>query len=456
MVAEATGGKLTGGDRVFASVSTDTRTLLPGQLFFAIKGERSDGNAFVAEAARRGAVGAVVTSLQAAELPQVEVADTRIALGRLARAWRRRFTLPVIGVTGSNGKTTVKELIAAIMRETFGGDASRVLMTWGNLNNEIGLPITLMYLTATHGAAVLELGASKPGDIAYLADIAAPTVSVLTNAFPAHLKGFGNLEQVAATKGEIFAALAPSGVAVVNRDDQYYEVWWKRAEGSRRVSFGLHPAADFRAEDIRSKTGPDGPSLEFELVADGNRATVVLPMAGRHNVVNALAAAAAARSAGATHAAIIRGLAATSNVKGRLRYLVTMSGASLYDDSYNANPGSVRAAVEFLAAQPGERWLVLGDMAELGAETDKAHREIGEFVRSLAISRLLCTGASSQHTATGFGPGAEWRSTREELIELLGRPGPGVNILVKGSRSARMEKVVEALAGLTSPATGAH
>jgi UDP-N-acetylmuramoyl-tripeptide--D-alanyl-D-alanine ligase len=437
MVAEATGGKLTGGDRVFASVSTDTRTLLPGQLFFAIKGERSDGNAFVAEAARRGAVGAVVTSLQAAELPQVEVADTRIALGRLARAWRRRFTLPVIGVTGSNGKTTVKEIIAAIMRETFGGDASRVLMTWGNLNNEIGLPITLMYLTATHGAAVLELGASKPGDIAYLADIAAPTVSVLTNAFPAHLKGFGNLEQVAATKGEIFAALAPSGVAVVNRDDQYYEAWWKRAEGSRRVSFGLHPAADFRAEDIRSKTGPDGPSLEFELVADGNRATVVLPMAGRHNVVNALAAAAAARSAGATHAAII-------------------SGANLYDDSYNANPGSVRAAVEFLAAQPGERWLVLGDMAELGAESDKAHREIGQFVRSLAISRLLCTGASSQHTATGFGPGAEWRSTREELIELLGRPGPGVNILVKGSRSARMEKVVEALAGLTSPATGAH
>lgn len=456
MVAESTGGRLYGGDRVFASVSTDTRTVLPGQLFFAMRGTRSDGNEFVAEAARKGAAGAVVTHRQAVDLPQIEVADTLVALGKLAAAWRRRFTLPVIGVTGSNGKTTVKEMIAAILREAFVGNADRVLMTWGNLNNEIGLPVTLLYLNATHAAAVLEMGASKPGDIAYLAGIAAPTVAVLTNAARAHLKGFGTVEQVAATKAEIFSGLGPSGFAVLNRDDPFFDMWWDRSEGSRRITFTLHSAADYRAENIRTASGANGPTIGFTAVTPAGRIDIHLSMAGRHNVLNALAAAAAAGAAGASPQAIARGLASMRNVSGRLRPLTSLSGARLYDDTYNANPGSVRAAAEFLATQAAECWLVLGDMAELGPGSEQAHREIGELAKSLGISRLFCTGPAGQSTAKGFGAGAEWRATREELFELLGKAGPGVTILIKGSRSAGMEKLVEALSGSVPTAVGTH
>jgi UDP-N-acetylmuramoyl-tripeptide--D-alanyl-D-alanine ligase len=449
MVAEAVGGRLYGADAEFAGVSTDTRNLQPGELFFALRGARNDGAAFVAEAERLGAAGAVVDAHQPTGLAQVEVADTRIAFGDLARGWRARFAIPLIAITGSNGKTTVKEMTAAIMRAALGGadGADPVLVTWGNLNNEIGLPRTLLYLDERHRAAVIEMGAARPGDIAYLARIAAPTVAVVTNAARAHLQGFGGIDEVAATKGEAFAALGPAGTAVVNRDDRFFQAWWERSAGRRRVSFGLHPDADFRAESIDQHAGADGVALRFSLHAPAGSIDVRLPMAGRHNVVNALAASAAAVACGATLEAVAAGLAVVRNVPGRLRRVAGPRGVALYDDSYNANPGSVRAAIAFLESLPGERWLVLGDMAELGPDSAVMHTEMGDLARRSGIARLYCTGPQSRAAAEAFGANAQWREDVPALVAALqAAVKPGITLLVKGSRSAGMERVVEALA----------
>jgi UDP-N-acetylmuramoyl-tripeptide--D-alanyl-D-alanine ligase len=450
MVAEAVGGRLHGRDAEFESVSTDTRSLQAGQLFFALRGVRTHGGAFIAEAARLGAAGVVVEARQEADVPQVEVADTRLALGQFARRWRERFAIPLIGITGSNGKTTVKEMTAAIMRATLGAGsaaADPVLMTWGNLNNEIGLPRTLLYLNASHRAAVIEMGASRPGDIAYLARIAAPTVAVVTNAARAHLQGFGCIEDVAGTKGEIFDALPASGTAVINRDDRFFQSWWDRSAGRKRVSFGMHADADFRAEAVAQTAGAEGVELRFTMHCPAGELPLRLPMAGRHNVVNALAAAAAGTAAGATLPAIAAGLATAHNVSGRLRRVAGRQGIQLYDDSYNANPASVRAAIAFLASLAGERWLVLGDMAELGPGSPAMHSEIGELARLAGVTRLYCAGPQTRATAEAFGAGAEWRESAPELTTLLLTAlRPGVTVLVKGSRSMGMERVVEALA----------
>lgn len=442
MVAAAAGGRLAGEDAPFSGVSTDTRSLRPGELFFALQGAGSDGAAFVAEAARLGAAGAVVAARQPLALPQVEVADTRLALGELARSWRRRFDIPLIGITGSNGKTTVKEMSAAIMRTALGGAIDPLLVTWGNFNNEIGLPRTLFYLGEAHRAAVIEMGAARPGDIAYLARIACPTVAVVNNATRAHLQGFGSIEAVAATKGEIYDALPASGTAVLNRDDRFFDAWWERSSGRRRLSFGLHPQADFRAGDIRI-----GECLDFRLHAPDGTVAVRLAMAGSHNVPNALAAAAATHAAGAPLQAIADGLALVRNVSGRLRRVPAAAGLALYDDSYNANPASVRAAIGFLGALAGERWLVLGDMAELGPDSAQMHREIGACAREAGIPRLFCTGSQSREAAEAFGRGARWFAELPALLSALqAELGPGSTVLVKGSRSMGMERVVQALA----------
>jgi UDP-N-acetylmuramoyl-tripeptide--D-alanyl-D-alanine ligase len=449
MVAEAVGGRLHGHDAEFDAVSTDTRSLRAGELFFALRG----GAAFVADAARLGAAGAVVEARQDAPVSQVEVADTRRALGDLARRWRERFAIPVIGITGSNGKTTVKEMTAAVMRAALGGGAvvgaatDPILMTWGNLNNEIGLPRTLLYLNASHKAAVIEMGAASPGDIAYLARIAAPTVAVVTNAARAHLQGFGGVDEVATTKGEIFDALTASGTAIINRDDRFFQSWWDRSAGRGRLTFGLHADADFRATGVTQAVGAGGAELRFTLHCAAGQLPVRLAMAGRHNVVNALAAAAAASAAGATLAAIGAGLAAVRNVAGRLRRVAGRRGIELYDDTYNANPGSVRAAITFLESLTGERWLVLGDMAELGPDSAVMHREIGEAARLAGIARLYCTGPQSRAAAEAFGVNAEWHESVPELTTALTAAlRPGLTVLVKGSRSMGMERVVHALA----------
>jgi UDP-N-acetylmuramoyl-tripeptide--D-alanyl-D-alanine ligase len=457
--AAAIAGTLHGPDASFRGISTDSRGVQPGELFFALRGARGDGATYVAEVARLGAAAAVVPAPQALDLPQVVVADTRVALGALARFWRACFSVPLVGVTGSNGKTTVKEMTAAILRAAFGahqpmalGDADPVLMTWGNLNNEIGLPRTLLYMDATHRAAVIEMGAARSGDIAYLADIAAPTVGVVTNAARAHLQGFGSIEEVAATKGELFAALPAEATAVVNRDDRFFQSWMERAAPRRRVSFGLHPDADYRAAGIEQVMGPEGPGLRFTLECPAGSMPVALSMAGRHNVLNALAAAAAAMACGAKLDAVATGLARMTNVPGRLRRVPGGRAVAVYDDTYNANPGSVRAAIAFLEGLPGERWLVLGDMAELGPDSAAMHREMGELARRSGITRLYCTGAMSQAAAEGFGINAEWRETVPELAELVrGAVRSGVSVLVKGSRSMGMERVVQALTAEGAP-----
>jgi UDP-N-acetylmuramoyl-tripeptide--D-alanyl-D-alanine ligase len=449
MVAEATGGQLHGRDADFAGVATDSRQAQAGELFVAFRGARADGAAFLPDVARAGVAGALLEARQEAAIPQVVVADARHAFGDLARHWRARFDIPLVGITGSNGKTTVKEMTAAIMRAALGSTpgSDPVLVTWGNLNNEIGLPRTLLYLGPAHRAAVIEMGAAKRGDIAYLARIAAPTVAVVTNAGRAHLQGFGSVEDVAATKGEVYDALGPTGTAVVNRDDRFWQSWWERSLGRRRVSFGLHPDADFRATGVSHAANEKGADIRFTLHAPAGQVGIRLAMAGAHNVLNACAAAAAAVAAGAPLEAVAAGLAQVRNVPGRLRRVPARARIALYDDTYNANPGSVRAAIAFLEALAGERWLVLGDMAELGPDSAAIHGEMGEAARRAGIARLWCAGPNSREAAKAFGAGGEWRETVEELAGAVGAAvRDGVTVLVKGSRSMGMERVVQALA----------
>lgn len=467
-VAETIGGTLVGPDTGFDSVSTDTRSIEPGQLFVALRGARHDASAFVQVAAEAGAVAAVVEKQQPISLPQVVVPDAGKALQTMAAAWRRRFTIPVLGVTGSNGKTTLKEMMAAIMRvhATLPGgrsvdvhpDDGSVLATWGNLNNHVGVPMTLLWLRAGHRAAVIEMGASGTGEIALLTRIARPTVGVLTNAFPAHLAGFGgSLRGVAEAKGELFAGLEAGAVAVVNRDDAFHGYWRGLRQDIEYRSFGLSPDADFRAVDIVASNG-DG--LRFRLVAPVGETLIHLPMAGSHNIQNALAAAAATTAAGATLDSVRAGLAAMANVKGRLKAEPGPAGSTIYDDSYNANPGSVAAAIRFLAGLDGQRWFVLGDMAELGPTEIELHREIGMLAAASGIDRFYGVGKLSRHAVEAFGPRGCWVSDVGALAgQLRSDLAPDVHLLVKGSRSAGLERVVKALndpEGWTNGAGGAH
>ncbi|MGI9343867.1 MAG: UDP-N-acetylmuramoyl-tripeptide--D-alanyl-D-alanine ligase [Gammaproteobacteria bacterium] len=447
MVADAVDGRLIGADRSFAAVSTDTRTLQTGELFFALHGDRYDAAEFVAEAARRGAAGAVVDGRQQGDLPQIEVGDTRDALGALARTWRGRFELPVIGVTGSNGKTTVKEMIAAILRAEFdaaNGD-SAVLVTSGNFNNEVGLPLTVLRLEAEHRAAIFEMGAARPKDIEYLADIAAPTIGVVTNAGKAHLEGFGNEETVAATKGELFEALARGDVAVVNHDDKFASFWRELAAPAEIRTFGLTNGATYKAVDIREIHANES-GIEFTMQTPGGEIAIRLPMAGRHNVANALAAAAAADAAGASAAAIRVSLAGARNIAGRLMELSGVGGVVLFDDSYNANPVSVAAAIDFLAERAGETWLILGDMAELGPDGPGLHHAAGERAHRLGVDRLFTYGALARNAAAGFGVGATTYDDLDTLAAALrGDAHAGVSALVKGSRCMGLDRLVALL-----------
>lgn len=457
MVAKAVGGTLVGADVAFDSVSTDTRSIGPGQLFFALRGQRHDAAGFVRDAAGRGAAAAVVEQRQPVDLPQVEVADSGQALRDMAAAWRQRFRIPVLAVTGSNGKTTLKEMMAAILRTHFrgAGDDAGVLATWGNLNNHIGLPVTLLWLRDSHQAAVLEMGASGRGEIARLTAIASPTVGLITNAGPAHLAGFGGtVRHVAEAKGEMFAGLAPGMVAVINRDDPFFAYWRGLRSDLSYRSFGLSDGADYRAEGIHDLPGG---GLGFRLVTPAGDTPIALPMAGRHNVANAAAAAAATLAAGASLASVRDGLAAMRNVAGRLRPEPGPGGSTIYDDSYNANPGSVAAAIRFLAGLAGQRWLVLGDMAELGPDEAVLHREIGVLAASAGIDRFYAVGPLSRHAAEGFGTGARWYADVTALAAaLLPDLGAGVHLLVKGSRSAGLERLVQAITGRTPAEAGAH
>jgi UDP-N-acetylmuramoyl-tripeptide--D-alanyl-D-alanine ligase len=436
----------------FDSVGTDSRSVVPGQLFVALRGERFDGHDYVAQALGAGASAALVdaqwaAAQQASSLPLLVVDDTRLALGRLAAYWRARFDIPLIGVTGSNGKTTVKEMCAAILRaqarrDGYGDDA--VLATTGNLNNDIGLPLTLLALRPGHRAAIVEMGMNRPGEIAYLAGLARPTVAIVTNAQRAHLQGMGTVTQIAQEKGEIYGALGADDVAIVNADDGQAAYWRGLNAGRRVLGFGLAAPADVAGRCLLHGLG-----ARLELTTPAGSIAIDLQVPGEHNARNATGAAAACLAAGASLDAIADGLAGFTGTRGRLQRRDGPNGAVVLDDSYNANPDSLRAAIDVLASTPGQKILVLGDMGEVGWTSAQVHDEIGGYAKSKGVDALFALGEMSAVAASNFGNGGRHFASVEELVAALAkRLDADTVVLVKGSRFMRMERVADALAAV--------
>jgi UDP-N-acetylmuramoyl-tripeptide--D-alanyl-D-alanine ligase len=448
--AAAIAARAQGVDDGFSGVSTDSRSIAAGELFVALKGEHFDGHAYVGEVLARGAAGAMVNQEFAAshpDLPLICVNDTRLALGALAARWRGRFAIPLIGVTGSNGKTTVKEMCAAILRVKHEDQAGAVLATAGNFNNDIGLPLTLLRLRASHRAAVIEMGMNHAGEIDYLTRLTEPTVALVNNAQRAHLEGLGSVQDVALAKGEIFAGLAADGVAVFNADDAQVGVWRELARDRRRVSFGLD-----RPADVRGQFASHGLGGQLHLATPWGEIDVMLAVPGAHNARNACAAAAATLVSGASPEAVKQGLEGFIGIKGRLQVRAGRKGARVVDDSYNANPDSMRAAIDVLASVPGSRIFVMGDMGEAGAAAGQFHDEIGGYAKSHGIDRLLCLGEMSATAAANFGEGGQHFLRHEDLVKtLLSELEQQTTVLVKGSRFMRMERIVEAIIAEGTP-----
>ncbi len=442
--AQLLDGHYNGPDLDFGSVSTDTRSLLPGDVFVALKGPNFDGHGFVDKARNSGAIAAVISDSVDVDMPLITVGDTGKALMKLAQEWRRQHPIPTVAITGSNGKTTVKEMVAAIL-----SCRGKVLATRGNFNNEIGLPLTLFRLSDDDEYAVLELGASALGEIGRLVTVAMPQVAVLTNAGPAHLQGFGSIDRVATAKGEIFSTLTAGDTAIINADDVYAPQWRDTVASDVNIlTFGWQGDADVHLRDQALATRLVDGAFEtrFGLAHNDEAVDVILHLAGLHNVSNALAAAAACLALGVDLKTIVRGLKQLLPVSGRLAPLAGRSGAQIIDDSYNANPGSVDAAIKLLAACQGERWLVLGDMGDLGQGASELHHDIGVVAREMGIDRLYACGTLSAHAVSGFGDAGHHFDSREALVAAL-QPqlGESVVLLVKGSRSAAMDRVVTAL-----------
>jgi len=438
LAALAVHGRHLGPEAVIAGVTTDSRNIATGDLFVALKGERFDGHQYVADAIGRGAAAAMVSREIAADppLPLVVVDDTRLGLGQLAASWRERFSLPLVALTGSNGKTTVKEMIASILASH--ASAGVVLATEGNLNNDIGMPLTLLKLRDEHRYAVIEMGMNHAGEIDYLTHIAQPAVALVNNAQRAHIGILGSVEAIAHAKGEIYAGLKPAGIAVVNADDQFAGYWKKLNEGRRIVTFGFAESADVRAMVA-------GAQVRFVTPTDAF--AVGLQVAGEHNVRNALAACAAAHALEIPPHDIQDALTHFSGVPGRLQRRPGRSGSTVIDDTYNANPESMKAALRVLAALPGRRVFVMGDMGELGDDGPAMHAEVGAFARETGIDALLAVGAASRRAVQEFGKGARHFDDLAQLIEEAGHEAAkGATLLVKGSRFMQMERVSEALA----------
>jgi len=442
-------GTLSGADVRFDGVSTDTRSIAPGELFVALRGERFDGHAFLASAKAAGAVAAIVDRRHPdpGPLPVVIVEDTKVALGALARRWRSRFSPVLIGVAGSNGKTTTKEMLAAILRQHAGDE--HVLATRGNLNNEIGLPLTLLKLRAAHRFCAIELGMNHKGEIAVLADIAKPTVALVTNAQREHLEFMRSVDEVAEENADVYRALPADGVAVINADDERAGVFRAAAGARRTVEFGLNAQAVVTGGYALKQLSSD---IRLRTPAGETVATLAIP--GAHNVRNALAASACAQASGIPLDAIGRGLTAFRPYAGRLEVKRTTEGATVIDDSYNANPDSVRAAIDVLAASPGRTLLVLGDMGEVGEQGPRFHAEAGEYARERGVGGLYALGELARHAADAFGTNARHFQSLDALAAAAREAaGAGATLLVKGSRFMRMERVV---AALTGQAQGGH
>jgi len=448
------GVPLSGTDAEVRRVSTDSRTIRPSDLFIALRGAKFDGGAFAAQALRQGAAGVVLDRTQAPDMAaSIRVDDTRLALGRLAAAWRQRFAIPVVAITGSNGKTTVKEMLAAILRAEAGSDAA-VLHTEGNLNNDVGLPLMLLRLRATHRYAVLEMGMNHAGEIDYLTRLARPDVAVVNNALSAHIGFLGSIENIARAKGEIFNGLSDAGIAVFNADDAHAGLW--REANARRcvIDFGLtQPAA------VRGHCRPGDFGSALTLALPNATLDISLKVPGEHNAMNALAAAAAAFALDVSHRSIVAGLSGFSGVEGRLQRKAALHGSTFIDDTYNANPDSVKAALAVLARQAGRKILVLGDMGELGEDAAAMHAQIGLAARAAGVDRLLALGELTKESVGAFGAGAmHFERIQELLAELENELAADTTVLVKGSRFMQMERVVQSFlldaAGDTAGAQG--
>jgi len=431
------GADYRGPDGVFQGCGIDSRTLPTGALFVALPGRHRDGHDFVSLAADRGAAAAMIERDGVyGSLPTINVSDCRRALGQLAGIWRKRFRGQLIAITGSNGKTTVKEFLTAIF-----GKLGPTHATRGNLNNELGVPLTLLRLSRKHHWAVVEMGANHPNEIMGLTRIARPTIGVITQCAPAHLEGFGSIDGVAKAKGELLAGLGETGIGVVNADDPYADLW-RSLNGDRRlVTFGLDNPADISAD---YQLESDRVKLTLKTPFGHQDTQIALP--GRHNVLNALAATAAATAAGCPLEVVAKGLMSVSGVAGRLQIKYTLSGARIIDDSYNANPGSLVAAIKVLANYREPRWLVLGDMGELGDEGAALHEYVGTVARECGITGLFATGTLCQYAVNAFGSGGYHYADAMSLLSAIHTElTEGTTVLVKGSRYMRMEEVVHGL-----------
>ncbi len=440
-IATALNASVIGEDVKVLSVGTDSRAIASEQLFVAIKGEQFDGNTFASEAIKLGAAAALVSDKTVVVSPAVLVKDTRLALGELAHYWRQKFDLPVVAVTGSNGKTTVKEMIAAILTAAKGN----VLATKGNLNNDIGMPLTLLNLCAEHTHAVIEMGMNHLNEIRYLSNIACPQVAVINNAGTAHIGELGSREAIAQAKGEIFEGLAEDGIAVINADDAFCDYWHSLNQNRKVMTFGIDKKADVSAtyQLFAAHT-------ELQLKTPEGVVTFNMSALGKHNVSNALAASAVGVALGVANRDIAQGLSQFNGVQGRLRLHRGYQQAVVIDDTYNANPDSMKAAIDVLVAQRSKTiqklLFVMGDMAELGEAAANMHTQIGQYAKQKAVSNLLSFGNLSQLASKEFGTGGQHFDSLETLIsELKADMQTDTCVLVKGSRSMKMERVVNAL-----------
>ncbi len=437
--AAAVNGDLAGKDREFLAVSTDTRSIKSGDLFVALKGERFDGAEFAKQAIESGAAGVMVNNGASNAAPAIHVEDTRIALGKLAADWRTRFSVPVIAITGSNGKTTVKEMLAAILRAA--SSQSGVLATEGNLNNDIGCPLMLLRLREEHHYAVLEMGMNHPGEIRYLTHLAMPDVALVNNAQSAHIGFMGSVQAIAEAKGEIFEGLAEKGVAIINGDDPHADYWRNLNTTRRMMTFGLSPNADIRGEYQSSGFGGT-----LEVTCAQGSASIDLQVPGDHNARNALAAIACALAVNVDLRIAASALSGFAGVKGRLQRVSALHGALFIDDTYNANPDSTRAALDVLTRQTGHKYFVLGDMGELGGDAPAMHAQTGLAAREAGVERLFGLGELSREAVKAFGTGGIYYERIEELLaDVENALAPGVTVLVKGSRAMQMDRVVKSL-----------
>lgn len=434
-IAKAVDGRMQGADELCESIGIDSRNIVKNQLFIAIKGERFDGNVYAAEALKQGAAAVLISNENASLTPAIIVADTRLALGQLAKYWRQKFSLPLIAVTGSNGKTTVKEMIASILVAAKGS----VLATKGNLNNDIGMPLTILKISAEHAAAVIEMGMNHEGEIRYLTNIAQPNIAVINNAGTAHIGELGSREAIARAKGEIFEGLAEGGIAIINADNHFAD-YWKTLNLKRKIiTFGLENQAD-----ISATYQMNGNLTQLNLKTPSGTIEFKLSVLGVHNIQNAIAASAACYAMHISNEDIAKGLAVFGAVEGRLNWLTASNGAVVIDDTYNANPDSMKAAIDVLASQNTTKVFVMGDMAELGIDAPEMHAEIGSYAKQKGISQMLTFGDLSARASKAFGESAQHFTHLDVLVAHLRHLlDANATVLVKGSRFMQMEQVVD-------------